>query len=78
MGGGGGSCIRKTKVMQRLSPERAQDPLLWTLFPNKVTLSVCLSVYVSLCMSLSMSITGGSWARPGDRRCEAWHQYLPA
>ena len=29
--------------MQRLSLDRAQDPPLWTLFPNKVSLSLSLS-----------------------------------
>ena len=28
------------RVMQRLSPDRAQEPPLWTMFPNKVSLSL--------------------------------------
>ena len=30
--------------MQRLSPDRAQDPPSWTLFPIKVSLSLSLSL----------------------------------
>ena len=38
--------------MQRLSPDRAQDPPLWTLFPNKVSRSGSPSLSLS---SLSLS-----------------------
>ena len=46
--------------MQRLK-DRAQDPPLWTLIPNKVSLSVCLSLSCSLSLSLSLSLAVSVW-----------------
>ena len=50
-----GTCVcRCDRVMQRLAPGRAQDPLLWTLFPDKAPLWTSFADKVSCARALSL------------------------
>ena len=52
------------RVMQRLSPDRAQDPPLRALFPNKaLSLPPSLCLRVSLSLSLSLAGHTMSWLK---------------
>ena len=54
--------LPKRSRMQRLSPDRAQEPPFWTLIPSKVSLSLSLSLCCSCSTRVARSRSGSSSA----------------